>query len=354
MKDGNSTHAKEAEAEDTPGGKNQKEFEEVLPEEKKATQAAIEKMMSEPSGGGGPVIAVVGSVPGAPQAGMPLMVVPGGYTATQRRPIGVGIAGGAYDELNMIGVGYVVEQSTKLRQSPAMIDPSMYRCAHTEPAEPFASRGHCNPDAQSIKHEFPAVERTLSFPLEATSVASLEELMNSGQLTSKKLVKAELYRIGLTNADGPAIQAVRDLNPDGGRRSRRERPQAQRHEKGRDARAAGGHSGARQRLDRRERAADERRLDRPGGRHAGERLDASSRSSRRPARSCWATPTWASWAASSTRTCRRATPRSAARCYCRPTPTSRSAAPLPARPRRCRWATRRSRSARRPRRKPRR
>ncbi len=213
LKDGNSTHAKEAEAEDTPGGKNQKEFEEILPEQKKATQAAIEKMMSEPSGGGGPVIAVVGSVPAAPQAGMPLMVVPGGYTATQRRPIGVGIAGGAYDEVNMIGVGYVIEQSTKLRQSPAMIDPAMYRCAHTEPAEPFASRGHCNPDAKSIKHEFAAVERTLPFPLEATSVASLEELMNSGQITSKKLVKAELYRIGLTNADGPAIQAVRDINP---------------------------------------------------------------------------------------------------------------------------------------------
>ena len=52
------THAKESEAEDVFGGKNQKEFEEILPEEKKATQAAIEKMMNEPSGGGGPVIAV--------------------------------------------------------------------------------------------------------------------------------------------------------------------------------------------------------------------------------------------------------------------------------------------------------
>jgi amidase len=87
LKDGNSAHAKEAESEDAPGGPNQKAFEEILPVQKKATQAAIEKMMSEPSGGGGPVIAVVGSVPGAPQAGMPLMVVPGGYTVTQRRPI---------------------------------------------------------------------------------------------------------------------------------------------------------------------------------------------------------------------------------------------------------------------------
>ncbi|HXD55132.1 MAG TPA: amidase family protein [Solirubrobacteraceae bacterium] len=212
LKDGNSTHAKEAEAEDTPGGKNQKEFEEILPEQKKATQAAIEKMMNEPSGGGGPVIAVVGSVPGAPQAGMPLMVVPGGYTATQRRPIGVGIAGGAYDELNMIGVGYAIEQSTKLRQSPATVDPAAYRCAHTEPAEPFASRGHCNPDYRSTK-KLLGNKPVLPFSLETTSAAGLEEMLEAGTLSSKDLVKAELYRIAITNAQGPAIQAVRALNP---------------------------------------------------------------------------------------------------------------------------------------------
>jgi amidase len=213
-KDGNSTHAKESEAEDVFGGKNQKEFEEILPEEKKATQAAIEKMMNEPSGGGGPVIAVVGSVPSAPQAGMPLMVVPGGYTPTQRRPIGIGIAGGAYDEFNMIGVGYVIEQSLKLRQPPADINPSMYRCAHTFPAEPYASRGHCNPDYVSVTEEIGKQPKILPFSLETTSAATLEEMMNAKTLTSKQLVKAELYRIALTNADGPAIQAIRNINPD--------------------------------------------------------------------------------------------------------------------------------------------
>ncbi len=131
LKDGNSTHKKESEAEDVFGGKNQKEFETNLPLEKKATQEAIEDMMNEPSGGGEPVIAVVGSVPGGPQAGEPEMVVPMGYTATQRRPIGVDVNGGPYDEMNIIGVGYVMEQSTKLKQSPAEVDPALYRCAHT-------------------------------------------------------------------------------------------------------------------------------------------------------------------------------------------------------------------------------
>jgi amidase len=211
-KDGNSAHAKESEAEDLFGGKNQKEFEEILPEQKKATQAAIEAMMNEPSGGGGPVIAVVGSVPAAPQAGMPLMVVPGGYTPTQRRPIGIGIAGGAYDELNMIGVGYAIEQSLKLQQTPANVDPALYRCAHTEPAEPFAARRHCNPDYVSVTNQIGKQPKQASFPLETTSATSIEQMLNAKTLTSRALVKAELYRIALTNANGPAIQAIRNIN----------------------------------------------------------------------------------------------------------------------------------------------
>jgi amidase len=213
-KDGNSAHAKESESEDVFGGKNQKEFETNLPLEKKASQEAIEKMMNEPSGGGGPVIAVVGSVPGGPQAGEPEMVVPMGYTATQRRPIGVDINGGPYDELNMLGVGYVMEQSTKLHQPVADIDPSMYRCAHTVPAEPFASRDHCNPDQQAIASMIGSHPAILPFSLETSSVASLEAKMNAHTLTSTQLVKAELYRIALTNADGPALQAIRNINPD--------------------------------------------------------------------------------------------------------------------------------------------
>ena len=213
LKDGNSAHKAESEAEDVQGGANQKAYEETLPKRKTAYHAAIEKMMNEPSGGGGPVIAVVGSVPSAPQAGDPLLTVPMGYTPTLRRSQNVGIAGGAYDELNMIGVGYVIEQSTKLHKAPAEVNPAAYRCAHTTPAEPFAARGHCNPDNQSVT-KLPGTDRTiLPFSLETTSETQLASMLKEGTLTSKELVKAELYRIALTNANGPALQAVRNLNP---------------------------------------------------------------------------------------------------------------------------------------------
>ncbi|MGD0451978.1 MAG: amidase family protein [Solirubrobacteraceae bacterium] len=212
LKFGNSQHAAESLAEDTPGGANQLAYDKALPERKKIYHEAIEKMMNEPSGGGGPVIAVLGSVPDGPQAGDPEITIPMGYTSTQRRAVAVDISGGAYDDLNLLGVGYVVEQGTKLHQPPATVDPAMYRCAETVPAEPFAERGHCNPDYQSVK-ELPGVLRVSTpFSLETTSATSLEALMSEGKLSSKELVRAELYRIALANAQGPAIQAVRDIN----------------------------------------------------------------------------------------------------------------------------------------------
>jgi Asp-tRNA(Asn)/Glu-tRNA(Gln) amidotransferase A subunit family amidase len=109
-KDGNKEHAKEALAEITPGGKNQLEYEALLPQRKANYHAAIESMMNNPSGGGGPVIAVIGSVPDGPQAGDPEIAVPMGYSATQRRNQAVDVNGGAYDDYNLLGVAYVIEQ----------------------------------------------------------------------------------------------------------------------------------------------------------------------------------------------------------------------------------------------------
>jgi amidase len=213
-KDGNSAHAKESLAEDTFGGANQRQYEANLPFRKAANHAAIEEMMNNPSGGGGPVIAVIGSVPGGPAAGDPEMVVPMGDNATQRRNIGLDINGGAYDELNILGVGYVIEQRTQeLRKPSAEVDPSAYRCAHTATPEPFAARGHCNPDYQSLMALLGGTPKVLPFSLETTSATELETKLEEGVLTSEELVKAELYRAALTNADGVSVQALRAIAP---------------------------------------------------------------------------------------------------------------------------------------------
>jgi amidase len=212
-KDGNKEHAKEVLAEAVFGGPNQQTYAANLPKRKAISHEAIEKMMEEPSGGGGPVIAVIGSVPGGPAAGDPEIAVPMGYTATQRRNTAVDVNGGAYDDRNLIGVSYVIEQGTHLRKPPAEVDPSAYRCAHTAKPELFAARGHCNPDYQSLMSTLGGTPKVLPFSLESTSAAELETMLKNGTLTSTELVKAELYRAALTNADGPSVQAIRAIAP---------------------------------------------------------------------------------------------------------------------------------------------
>jgi amidase len=218
----NSAHAAEAAVDDSTdaaGVANQQQYQAALPCRKAAYQGAINSQLNNPSDGNGPVIAVLGTVNGnGPTAGFPEMALPYGYTTTQRRPLAIDINGGAYDERNIIGIGYVLEQADQgtanARQPAADIDPAAYRCAHTAVAEPFASRGHCNPDYTSVMAMLGGVvPATPSFSLETTSASQLEAMMAAGTLTSQQLVEDELYRIAQSNANGPAIQAIRALNP---------------------------------------------------------------------------------------------------------------------------------------------
>lgn len=219
-KDGIKTHRAESliplRGESALGTENAEKYEKVLPERKALYHAAIERMMNKPNGIGseGPVIAVIGSAPSGPQAGLPQIVVPMGYSSTTRRNIGVNVNGGAYDEMNLLGVAYVIEQGTKLRQSVGEVNPAAYRCAHTAIPAPFAGRGHCNPESEAIDGLLGGEQTILPFSLETTSAAELEEMMEDGDLTSEELVKAELTRIALTNADGIATQSVRALAPE--------------------------------------------------------------------------------------------------------------------------------------------
>ena len=324
--------------------------------------------MNEPSGGGGPGDrrASARSRP-APQAGYPRDGRPGGYTTTQRAPIGIDINGGAYDEFNMIGVGYVIEQRTETRVSLRQTwTRPMYRCAHTVPARAVRQPRALQPGLPvDHEHARQQARRYCRSRWKPTSAATLEAMMSAGTLSSAQLVKAELYRIALANADGPAIQAVRDINPLAILEASLSdvKRALLRHSKT-PLGPAGGHPGGRRRLDQRRGPANERRLDRAGEQPARAPTRRSSTSWRRRARSSSATRTRPSSVARSTelidegttanctqhdRVHRRATPPSAARCCCRPTPTSTSAGPRAARRQPCRRASRRWLSGWRPR-----
>jgi Asp-tRNA(Asn)/Glu-tRNA(Gln) amidotransferase A subunit family amidase len=215
LKFGNGSHVNAAAVAWGPETPWATEFSTNLPIRKQIAWSGIDRMMQNdtPSDPTDDFIAILGSVSNGPLAGYPQLAIPMGYDATQRRTLNVQIHGGAYSERDLIGVGYVIEQATRKRLPASMVNPSMYRCADTVPAPPFAERGGCNPDEAEAMALAGAIPE-LPFDLETESVKELQERMTQGTLTSEALTRAYLARIAVANAAGPAIQAVRDLNTD--------------------------------------------------------------------------------------------------------------------------------------------
>ncbi len=77
------------------------------------------------------------------RAGYPQLVVPAGYSATTRNPVGIAFNGGAYSEAKLLAFGYAYEQTTKLRIPPSQENPSLWRCV---PGNAYVvARGSCAP-----------------------------------------------------------------------------------------------------------------------------------------------------------------------------------------------------------------
>ena len=214
LKFGNASHVNAFNVAYGPGTEYTNLFNTNLPIRKAGLQGAINRMMTNdtPADTSDDFIAILGTVPNGAAAGFPQLTLPMGYNTTQRRTLNISLHGNAYSERNLIGTAYVIEQGTKLRQTASSLNPSMYRCAKTIPAPPFAARGGCNPDYAATMALVPGSVPTLPFSLETESAKSLQERLTAGTLTSETLTKAYLARIALTNADGPSIQAVRSLN----------------------------------------------------------------------------------------------------------------------------------------------
>ncbi|WP_204039102.1 amidase family protein [Acrocarpospora phusangensis] len=225
LKFGNNNHLNSSLSDVTPGGANEAAYRTNLAIRKAAWHKAIDDMVtypnSDPAQPADPVLAILGSVPNGPQAGYPTITIPMGYSATHRRAVAVQVHGNAYSEYNLLGVGYVIEQATKLRQPASVVNPSMYRCARTVPAPPYSERGHCNPDYKTIMDLLGYEPRPLPFSLETESARSLNARLRADEISSENLVRSYLYRIALTNAEGPATQAVRSVNEDAIKQARR-------------------------------------------------------------------------------------------------------------------------------------
>ncbi len=151
LKFGNGTHASAFAIDITPDSAASVAYRNDVLVGKRLSHSGIDRMMTNdtPADPSDDFIAILGSVSNGARAGYPQLTIPMGYNDTQRRTLNVSIHANAYKERDLIGVAYVIEQATKLRKPASQVNPSLYRCADTVPAPPFASRGACNPDYKS-------------------------------------------------------------------------------------------------------------------------------------------------------------------------------------------------------------
>jgi Asp-tRNA(Asn)/Glu-tRNA(Gln) amidotransferase A subunit family amidase len=215
LKFGNNNHLNSSRSDvfSSGPGSPEEQYRTNLPKRKARYWAAIRSMFENGTADdtSDDVVAILGSVPSAPQAGFPQIAIPMGTSATQRRAVAVQVHGLPYTESEILGAGYVIEQATKRRKPASELNPSMYRCAKTVPAPAFAERGSCNPDHDTIMAAVGEAP-TVPFDLETATIEDLQERLARGTLTSETLTKAYLARIALTNAEGPALQAVRGVD----------------------------------------------------------------------------------------------------------------------------------------------
>jgi amidase len=216
LKFGNGTHQSAYAQDISPDSANTATYKADLVNGKRLAHSGIDRMMTNDTATpDDDFIAILGSVPNGARAGYPQVTIPMGYNATNRQAVNVSIHGAAYDERDLIGVAYAIEQGTKLRKPASEVNPSMYRCAGTVPASKYAERDSCNPTYDAIMDLLGGTAPApLPFSLETESAQSLGQRLQDGTLTATALTKAYLYRIALTNAEGPATQAVRSISTD--------------------------------------------------------------------------------------------------------------------------------------------
>jgi amidase len=145
--------------------------------QRRAAQQAIDAQLTrgtpDPADDVEAIMTPAGSLTGiGARAGYPQLVIPAGYMATTREPVGIAFNGTAYSEAKLLAFGYAYEQKTLLRQPPSQVNPSLWRCvpgnAYTVPTRACAANTPANADAvaTTISGVVPA---TLSLTLGASA-----------------------------------------------------------------------------------------------------------------------------------------------------------------------------------------
>jgi amidase len=66
----------------------------------------------------------------AARAGWPSIVIPAGYTATSRRPVGIMLVSRPWTDARLLALAYAFEQAHPVRQPPRLVNPAVFRRWH--------------------------------------------------------------------------------------------------------------------------------------------------------------------------------------------------------------------------------
>ena len=89
------------------------------------------------------------------RAGYPQIVVPAGYNAANRTPVGIAFNGTAYSEAKLLAFAYAYEQATKLRKPPSEINPARLALLRRHPALVRARQARSRPASRSTSRSRP-------------------------------------------------------------------------------------------------------------------------------------------------------------------------------------------------------
>ena len=134
------------------------------------------------------------------RAGYPQIVVPAGYGANDRRPVGIAFNGTGLQRGEAARLRLRLRAATLLRRTPSEINPATWRC--------YAGAPRSCPPGKEL-----ATGVRLDFSLETATVQELQAKLTAGTLSAVTLTKAYMQRIADTNIEGPSINAVRAINP---------------------------------------------------------------------------------------------------------------------------------------------
>lgn len=162
------------------------------------TRAAIDSVLEEE--GLDAIVSNSATTGVGARAGYPSVIVPAGYDATTRRPVGLSFLGTAWTEAELLSLAYDFEQAAEAWLPPEVVNPTLFRCTDLTPPDEWADSCADVDDAEEPQPtEEPTEEPTVDpEPTEEPTVGPEP----TGEPTDEPTTPAEVPSVDATDSAG--------------------------------------------------------------------------------------------------------------------------------------------------------